>query len=279
MTDFPLSPDCWADPPEFYAAFLKAEQLLAALPANSRRGSEDRLLHQLTCDLYASRDQPEVLMRAGLGPAEAGATVWLSRVRSIAQWFCAVRDIPPFAGLSKDDVTEIARLSAEVAKLGELGEVLLARGIVLIHEPAIPGAKVDGAVFKLRGGTPVIGLSLRYPRLDHYWFTLTHELAHVVLHDELLSSPIVDDFDVESLELIEKQANRLASNSMIPANLWRSCPAKYTLNEADVRKFAETLGIAPQIVAGRLRRELGRYELFPLLINSIDVREVLLSEN
>lgn len=277
--DFPLSPDCWADSSAFYEAFLKAEEFLASVPVKSRGGNADRVLHQVTSDLYASREQPGALLRAVLGAAEASAAVWLSKVRAIAQWFCASTEVPPFAGLSKDDLTEIARLSADITRLAEVGEVLLARGIVLVHERAIPGAKVDGAVFKLRGGTPVIGLSLRYPRLDYYWFTLMHELAHVVLHDDLLSSPIIDDLDGESPELIERQANRLAGNSMIPANLWRNCPAKYTLDEADVHSFAKSLGIAPHIVAGRLRRELGRHDLFSPLINAVDVREVILGED
>jgi HTH-type transcriptional regulator/antitoxin HigA len=277
--DFPLSPDCWADSSAFYEAFLKAEQFLAAVPAKSRGDNADRLLQHVTNDLYSTRKQKGALLRAAVGAAEAGAAVWLSKVRAIAQWFCASTEVPPFAGLSKEDLVEIARLSADVRQLASLEEVLLARGIVLVHERAIPGVKVDGAVFKLRGGNPVIGLSLRYPRLDHYWFTLMHELAHVVLHDALLTSPIIDDLDGESSELIEKQANRLASNSFIPSNLWRSCPAKYSLKEADVHSFAESLGIAPHVVAGRLRRELGRHDLFSALINTVDVREVLLGKN
>ncbi|MGA3843425.1 ImmA/IrrE family metallo-endopeptidase [Ralstonia nicotianae] len=47
----------------------------------------------------------------------------------------------------------------------------------------------DGVVFCLDDGHPVIGLSLRHPRLDIFWFTLMHELAHIVLHKELLTEP------------------------------------------------------------------------------------------
>ena len=274
--DFPLSPDCWADSSAFYEAFIKAEEFLAAVPAKSRGGNTDRTLHQVACDLYAASKSAGVLLRAAAGAPEAGGVVWLSKVRAVAQWFAAAREIPRFGGLSEEDLLEIARLSADINRLPEVSDKLLDRGIVLVHEMAIPGAKIDGAVFKLREGTPVIGMSLRYSRLDHYWFTLMHELAHVVLHDELLVSPIIDDFELESAELIERQANRLACNTMIPPNLWRSCPAKYSLNERDVRSFARTLGVAPHVVAGRLRRDLGRYDLFAALINDVDVREVLL---
>ncbi len=41
-------------------------------------------------------------------------------------------------------------------------------------------------------------MSLRYPRLDYFWFTLLHELAHLVLHNEQLKEPVF--FDVEATE-------------------------------------------------------------------------------
>jgi HTH-type transcriptional regulator/antitoxin HigA len=138
--------------------------------------------------------------------------------------------------------------------------------------------KIDGCVFKVASGNPVIGISFRYTRLDHFWFTLMHELAHVALHQEQLSSPILDDLESERPDLIEREADRLASDSLIPRNEWRNCPAKYSLAEADVRSFAQKMGIAPQIVAGRLRREFRRHELFSGLVNEVNVREILLGE-
>lgn len=273
--DFPLSPACWADSAAFYAAFLKAEDFLATLPPKVRGDNPDRLLHKVACDLYASREQPGSLMRAASGADEARAAVWVSKVRTLAQWLCASTQVPAFTGLSKPDLQVISKMSADVTKLHVLEDVLLERGIILVHERAIPGAKVDGVVFKLKGGNPVIGMSLRYPRLDHYWFTLMHELSHVVLHNDLLDSPIVDDLDGDSQDLVEKQANKLAADSMIPSHLWRTCAAKASFKEADIKRFAAEVGIAPQIAAGRLRREMGRHDVLTPLVNSVNVREML----
>lgn len=277
--DFPLSPACWADSAAFYDAFLKAEEFLAAVPAKARGSNPDRTLHKIAVDLYASRAEPGTLMRAAAGAETAGAAVWVSKVRTLAQWLCASTAIPKFSGLSKDDLSQFSKMSGDLASPLLMERVLLDRGIILVYERAIPAAKVDGVVFKLKNGNPVIGLSLRYARLDHYWFTLMHELAHVVLHDEQLSTPIVDDLDVDSSDLIEKQANRLAANSMIPSNLWRTCPAKASLKVTDVISFATELRIAPHIVAGRLRRELGRHEVFTDLVHSVNVREMLFGED
>lgn len=277
--DFPLSASCAADATAFYEAFLKAEEFMAKLPAKERGSNPDRLLHKVARDLYASRDQPGSLMRAATGAAQAKTAVWVSKVRTLAQWLCASAQVPAFEGLSKADLQTLSKMSANVAKLHVLEEVLLKRGIILVHERAIQGAKVDGVVFKLKGGNPVIGMSLRYSRLDHYWFTLMHELSHVVLHDEKLSSPIVDDLEEESPGLIERQANKLAADSMIPLHAWRTCPARATLEEADVKQFAAELGIAPHIVAGRLRRELNKHDTFTKLVNSVNVREMLFGQD
>lgn len=44
-------------------------------------------------------------------------------------------------------------------------------------------SKVDNSL-KLPNGSPVVALTLRYDRLDNFWFTLFHKLAHVALHLE-----------------------------------------------------------------------------------------------
>jgi len=273
--DFPTSPDCWADSHAFYEAFLKSEEFIASLSPKERGVNPDRFAHEMTSHLYGSRMQSKTLLRAPSGDAIASSAAWLSRVRVLAEWFAAVNEIPPFEGLRASDLQTWSKLSADIDELNSLPQRLLARGIILIHEQAIPGAKVDGAVFTLMSGTPVIGMSLRYPRLDSYWFTLMHELAHIVLHKDQLSSPIIDDLDEDSPDLTERQADKLASDALIPRNEWRTCPARSSLSAEDIVDFSARLHIAPQIVAGRLRRELRRYHLFATIVNGVNVREVL----
>ena len=273
--DFPLSPDCWADAAAFYQAFLKAEDFLSSVPAKSRGVNVDRSLYDLTRHLYAQKSEPEALFRAKLGASETLAAVWLSKVRTLAEWFSAAQPVAAFQGLFVDDLRDLVKLSADPSRITQVASCLVERGVILIYEPHIPGMKVDGAVFKLASGTPVIGMSLRYPRLDYFWFTLMHELSHVVLHGDLLSTPIIDDMDTENTDLVELQADKLATDSLIPRGEWRSCPAKYSLAERDVLDFAAKLGIAPQIVAGRLRREFRRHDLFSELVNRINIRETL----
>ena len=47
----------------------------------------------------------------------------------------------------------------------------------------LPKTRIDGACFWLEDGSPVIAMSLRYERIDHFWHTLFHEVAHVKERD------------------------------------------------------------------------------------------------
>ena len=213
--DFPLSPDCWADGASYYEAFLKAEEFFAKVPAKSLNKNPDRSIYDLTRHLYSQKSEPEALFRAKLGAEEMLTAVWLSKVRTLAEWFSAAQSVIPFDGFNAEDLRVLVGLSINPLGLPQVAQRLIEHGIIVIYEPHIPGMKVDGAVFKLTTGNPVIGMSLRYSRVDYFWFTLMHELSHIVLHGEKLSTPIVDDMDSESTELIELQADKLASDSMI----------------------------------------------------------------
>jgi len=64
----------------------------------------------------------------------------------------------------------------------QAAEYLARSGIPLVVEPHLPQTYLNGTALLLPVGRPVIGLTLRYDRLDNFWFVLFHELAHVVKH-------------------------------------------------------------------------------------------------
>ena len=72
----------------------------------------------------------------------------------------------------------------------------------------LPGTFLDGAVMLLDGSTPVIGLTLRHDRVDNFWFTLLHELSHLVEHFEILSSTdhaFFDELDIDTDDKLEAE--------------------------------------------------------------------------
>lgn len=150
--------------------------------------------------------------------------------------------------------------------------MLRAKGILLIVEPQIPGLKVDGAAF-LYLGVPIVALTIRRDSVDNFWFTLLHELAHVVLHYRTgLSAGFYDDSDLKPVNELEKEADEFASNMLIPEVKWRGSLARIAKTPGPVKNFASQLGINPAIVFGRLRKERDDFRQFTQYIGSGTVR-------
>ncbi len=147
----------------------------------------------------------------------------------------------------------------------------------MLYLPAIEGTKADGAVFLFAGKIPVIAHSLRFPRMDNFWFTLLHELAHVCLHLDQLDTPIVDDLQSEDLRNkdIEIQADNLAKYSLVSRVKWRNTTVKNASSEEEIYQFAEEQKIHPSIVVGLVNYHRRRYDLFSEIWYSDNPRELL----
>jgi HTH-type transcriptional regulator / antitoxin HigA len=151
-------------------------------------------------------------------------------------------------------------------------------GIHVIYLPHLPRTHLDGAALMLQDGTPVIGLTLRYDRLDNFWFCLCHELAHVVLHlHKSTRDGFIDDLSLGEVEGSEGDARELEADAwaqevLIPSEAWDSSSILAQPTPAAVTEFAHRLGIHPAIVAGRVRRELQNYRLLTHYVGSGEVR-------
>ncbi|MDP3672681.1 MAG: ImmA/IrrE family metallo-endopeptidase [Telluria sp.] len=275
LDDFPMSPVGSQSALKYFRAFQRTKVLFEQIPAKQTATEGETAFRSMFKEIYAHTSENAPLFRRNADAKDALSTLWLSRVRKISTLFASINGLPKFKEINATQMTEIAKSSTDPNIVVHLPKLLADHGIVLVYEPYIAGMKLDGAVFTLETGNPVIALSLRYPRLDSFWFTLMHELAHVSLHLDRLTTPIVDDFDEASEDLIEKEADRLALNSTINRSDWRNCEAKYDLNDNAVFAFATKVGVHPAIVAGRLRKELNRYNLFSEIVNSVDVRKVI----
>jgi HTH-type transcriptional regulator/antitoxin HigA len=215
------------------------------------------------------------LYRKSDSASKSITSLWLSKLKSQAEVNLFMNSISDFNTLSKENLREIAQLSTNVKVLTELPYILAGYGINLVYLKSLPSMKLDGVVFKMASGNPVIGMSLRYSRLDYFWFTLLHELAHIVLHLDVLDNPILDDLDCSSDSEIEISADRLAKKSFVDRSLWRSCEPKYNKSAEAIDRFSSKVGVHRSIVAGMLRREFGDYASFSNIVNEYDVREII----
>ena len=118
---------------------------------------------------------------------------------------------------SADLLKDLARLSYfdEGPLLAK--EFLAKVGVTLIIEPTLPKTQLDGVALLTERRKAVIGLSLRFDRIDAFWFTLLHECVHVWKHLSSAREAFVDRIEhTESDEFREKEANRLARDAFIP---------------------------------------------------------------
>ena len=163
---------------------------------------------------------------------------------------------------------ELAKLSAfdEGPKLAK--EYLARHGITLVIEKHFKRTFLDGAAM-LDGDRPIVALTLRHDRLDNFWFALLHEVAHVALHLTPETPVFIDDLDRGNSEFVEQEADDMAQEALIPRAAWGDAKVRHTLASNDAITFADQMGVAPAIVAGRLRHETKNYRLLSHLIGKI----------
>lgn len=151
--------------------------------------------------------------------------------------------------------------------------LLSEHGISLVVLPHLAKTYLDGAALNLRGVRPVIGLTARYDRLDNFWFCLLHELAHVHLHRGSADA-FLDDLDLDGrTHPEEREADRVARDSLIPPEDWKESAARSDPTMMNVIGFANWLGIHPAIVAGRVRHERNDFRRLTQLVGTGEVRK------
>ena len=160
---------------------------------------------------------------------------------------------------------ELAKLSAfdEGPKLAK--EYLARHGITLVIEKHFKRTFLDGAAM-LDGDRPIVALTLRHDRIDNFWFALLHEVAHVALHLTPATPVFIDDLDRENPERAEREADGMAREALIPEAAWDAAKVRHSLTSEDAVAFADQVGVAPAIVAGRIRHETKNYRLLNHLI-------------
>ena len=197
---------------------------------------------------------------------------WCWRVLALAN------ESPPQAPYQPGTVTEpfmrqVAQLSVHEDGPRRAQDRLAEHGIALVIERHLPRTHLDGAALCLLDGRPVIGLTLRYDRIDNFWFSLMHELAHVSLHLDCDENELfIDDLSLTGEDPLEKQADTLAQNALIPPHLWHDNPVRQRATILAAYTFARELNVHPAIIAGRIRHDRANYRLLSQLVGTGQVR-------
>ena len=184
-------------------------------------------------------------------------------------WICQVKHLARRQRVAKYSA---ARLAAEADKLPKLSTTddgtrtipsrLAELGVRFAVVKHLTGTKIDGATVWLDQSAPVVAVSFRYDRMDWFWFTLMHEIAHVLAGDGQ-QQPILDqalvgrDADSSSVSLIEERADKAATEWLVPSDrlsaFVRSTKPYYS--RAALQRFAASVGVHPAIVVGQLQNQ------------------------
>jgi len=195
--------------------------------------------------------------KSDLSPAQ---TAWLYRAKKLARAVDAV----PFTERSfSQALVRLRDLLTHTEEIRHIPRILAEAGIRFLILEHLPQTKIDGVTFWLNSKSPVIVLSLRYDRIDYFWFSLYHELGHVKnrdgqQNDILLDIDIVGDeaeFSGTKPEA-EKCADQFATDTLIDPTAMLNFISRVSplYGRREIIGFASRIAVHPGIVVGQLQR-------------------------
>ena len=153
-----------------------------------------------------------------------------------------------------------------------ISAILANAGVRFVIVEPFTGSKIDGVCLWLTENAPVIGMTLRFDRIDNFWFVLRHEIEHVLQrHGE--QNPIIDSE-------LEKPADEGRDDGELlkEETIANSAAAEFCVSQAAINDFITRIGslpsrkkvigfatlqrVHPGVVVGQLQRILKRCDLF-----------------
>lgn len=151
----------------------------------------------------------------------------------------------------------------------EARAVLASCGVALAFVRHIDGSRICGATWWSGPNRPMIALSERHKKEDIFWFSLFHEIAHLLLHPRR-SAFVKFEIDTgDDADGRESEADDFAAKTLIPAEY---NPAIGRSNTVQLRRLAEELGVGAALVAGRRGHLTGQWPQVNRLRRALDVR-------
>jgi len=165
----------------------------------------------------------------------------------------------PFdAGRLKEHLPEIRRMTVQKPDvfIPRLREIFALCGVAFVLLPHLKNSGVNGAVKWINTERVVWAMNDRGAYADKFWFSLFHEIKHVL--QQKIKTVFISFNESDMIHInsdLEDEADIWASNYLIPtAELKKFAPTSYT-SDNEIVDFANSIGIHPGIVAGRLQHD------------------------
>jgi HTH-type transcriptional regulator/antitoxin HigA len=211
----------------------------------------DRQLSEVKAllDVDDLRDDPPFMVSAKRvqsgAPLTRAQKAWVALARQRAREL----DAQPYDELGFTQLSEaLAHEVREPTDFEGLPDKFAARGVRLVHIPAFPSGRIDGASLGLEAA-PMIALSGRGKRIDRVLFALLHECAHVVSGHWRDGVVQVHEGGIVGDPRVEDQVNRMAQSWILPDGL----KLRGALNSASVDELAEHNDVSPALIIGQLQ--------------------------
>ena len=245
----------------------------------SIKGNEEEIMRGYIQEAGGMNSFSRLSFRASKSPIKKLRTnryalmAWCLRVMELSEKHPLEKKYKPgsinLSGLSKLSYFKDGPLLAK--------EYLEKHGIQFFVVPHLKKTFLDGAVMFLEKKNPVIALTLRYNRIDNFWFCLLHELAHLTKHltmDE--TNIIIDELEpqqsiIRSKDAKEEEADRIAQNALIQEEYWKKVNLDAKNLAREVISLSEQLKIHPAIIAGRIRFEKNNYRMLSQFLGRVEV--------
>ncbi len=125
-------------------------------------------------------------------------------------------------------------------------------GVKFFVLPHLEKTYLDGAAFLL-DGTPVIVYTARYKRIDNFWFTVAHEIAHVLKHLSEKTPFVLDNLREKTTDKQEEEANKLAAKHLKHTEILEYLEPHFNyLTVGKIEECSAAVNIHPAIIIGAL---------------------------
>lgn len=137
-------------------------------------------------------------------------------------------------------------------------------GVALVYTPHLKNTFVSGSARWIAPSKALVQVSLFYKSADIFWFSLFHELGHILKHSKKTTFVEFEN-SANSIDKIENEADLFAQQLLVPSDreeqyqLLKKSLSRFTFTK-QIRDFANTLDLDPGIVAGRIARETGAWK-------------------
>lgn len=153
-------------------------------------------------------------------------------------------------------VTKLRQLLVAPEEIRQVPKILADAGVRYVIVEFLANSKIDGAAFWINGA-PVIAMSIRFDRLNNFWFVLRHEIEHVLNNDgQVLDVELTESLQrKDAVSAEETRANNAASEFLVPKNELESFIVRVRplYSEQRILLFAKRIGVHPGLVVGQLQ--------------------------